>query len=1135
MTTEPGCNLYFQMTNPKYLSWEFYEPYTTVEPAFGELGLLVYMRTYSRFIPYDWANKYYQSEDDYDNLLKMCPVQLQRREKWCETVLRAVEYSISLDKVTPLEELQKEAEELFDAIFNMRVFPAGRTLWIGGTKSAISTPSANFNCSFRTIDSISAIAEGFYLLLLGSGFGFSIEKQYIEHFPALISGKSIKSWFAKGDKLEHTEVWSGYDAFDCTNCHLEPDSYWNEGLKDLVVGGSLTIYVGDSKEGWCEALKIFLLALSIESIKQIDIDYGAIRPAGERLKTFGGRASGYKALEDLFKKIHAIVEENPVKGKYALSSVQILDIVNAMGEAVVVGGVRRTSEIALGDVDDVPFLNAKKDLWSSDELAYKRSTRVISNNSVVLREKPTREWFHEVMESVKTNGEPGFYSLENANKRLARLNGSLTNPPIPPEQARIGTNPCLSIDTWIHTENGAKQIKDLLGKQVGLYVDGHLFSTDSRGFYKTGNKELFRITTKEGYSIDATEDHPIMTVLYKTRKKEIADFVKVADLSVGQKIKLHNHRDITPWLGKGSQEEGYILGSLIGDGCLSLGAPEGKHQAHLRYWDKDAGSSTCADYAVSAVATISGARKPALYHHITNGYQQINSVFLYRLAGEYGITSTTNKQVTDKIEEGSYEFCVGFLAGIFDADGSVQGSQEKGVSIRLSQSNKQNLTRVQRMLARVGVISTIYDRHPHRLHYLPDGRGSNAIFECQATYELVISKTNLTTFFDIVPLKHEAKINRLSELLSNYKRGINRENFAATITSIESIGIHDVYDCTVPSVHRFDANGFVVHNCGEILLSNFGTCNLTEVNMMGCLDNEGYFDDDVFIRSVYLATRMGSRMTTVEMFHPDWDRTQKRDRLLGVSLTGVVELFQLKDYWDESFYEYLYLLARRTARHTADEYHRYLGIPRSLLTTCCKPSGTLSNLPGVSSGLHAPYAPYYYRRVRVSKQDPLALVLKDLGVPVKPENGEGDDLFADACKTWVFTFGVKTNATVRAIDESALVQLERYKLCMKYYVEHNVSFTCSVAEDEWGIVADWLYDNYDDFVGVSFLPRFDSSNSPYPQMPYESCDQDQYEAIKKDFPVLKENELLGILAGYEKAYEDYDLDAACATGSCPVR
>lgn len=760
-----GCDLYFATVNPKYITWEFYEPYTTIEPNFGELGLLVYMRTYSRFIPNDWANKYYQDGEDYDTLLKMCPKELQRREKWCETVLRAVEYSISLDKVTPFEELQKEAMELYDAIFNFRVFPAGRTLWIGGTKSAYSTPSSNFNCSGRVIDSVSAIAEGFYLLLLGSGFGFSLEQQYIENYPSVIFGQRLTTSFTKGRKLEHTEIWWENDdeGLDCTNCHLEPDSYWRTRLENW--SEKLTIFVGDSKEGWCEALKLFLLAKTVPTIKHIEVDYGAIRPSGERLKTFGGRSSGYKALKNLFVKLHKICNEVKSPIPYKLSSLQVLDIVNCMGEAVVVGGVRRTSEIALGNVSDTPFIEAKKNLWSDPSLADKQSTRVISNNSVVLWEKPTREWFHQTMESVRTNGEPGFYSLENANKRLRRMYPNIS---------------------------------------------------------------------EEGFGI----------------------------------------------------------------------------------------------------------------------------------------------------------------------------------------------------------------------------------------------------------------IKRL-----------------------------------------------VTNPCGEICLANQQTCNLTEVNLMSHVRGKfgfRYFDSYKFKRSTILATRMGSRMTTVDMFHPDWDRTQKRDRLLGVSLTGVVESFETMG-WNTTIEEMLYANAHSWIREEADRYHDYLGIPRSLLTSCIKPSGTLSNLPGVSSGLHAPYAPYYLRRVRISRQDPLAQVLLDMGMEPKPENSEGEDLYGEQCKTWVFTFAVKTNARIKSIDESAIVQLERYKLCMENYVEHNVSFTCSVADHEWGLVADWLYDNYDSFVGVSFLPRFDSSNSPYPQMPYECCTEKQYEETKKMVPVLKENELLGILSQYEKAYEERDLDAGCATGMCPVR
>jgi hypothetical protein len=275
-------------------------------------------------------------------------------------------------------------------------------------------------------------------------------------------------------------------------------------------------------------------------------------------------------------------------------------------------------------------------------------------------------------------------------------------------------------------------------------------------------------------------------------------------------------------------------------------------------------------------------------------------------------------------------------------------------------------------------------------------------------------------------------------------------------------------------------------------------------------------------------------MTLVKMFHSGWDYIQNRDRLLGVSLSGIVDFFDSLNMPQKEMVTFLQW-CRKQVHETAEVYANRLGVNLPLLMTTVKPSGTLSTLVGCGSGVHRLYAPYYLRRIRVSVNDPIALALKDMGIPVNPENGQGENIHDDGVNTWVFTFGVKSNTPIKAIDESALIQMERYKLVLNNYVDHNVSFTCSVADDEWMSVAQWLYENYDSFIGVSFLPKFDSTNSPYPQLPYEACDEATYNELVRNQPTLSENEFLTVLSGYEKG-ELYDLlDSDCGTSGCPIR
>ena len=155
------------------------------------------------------------------------------------------------------------------------------------------------------------------------------------------------------------------------------------------------------------------------------------------------------------------------------------------------------------------------------------------------------------------------------------------------------------------------------------------------------------------------------------------------------------------------------------------------------------------------------------------------------------------------------------LSGWFDADGSVQGSTVKGVSVRLSSSSKSNLEVAQRMLSRFGIISKIYFRRPEMKKLLPNGHGGEDFYTTKEQYELIITKENLGIFRDKVGFLSAYKQDYLEMLLNSYTRTLNKETFTSKIITIESLGVQSVFDCTVEEVHEFCANGIRVHNCGE--------------------------------------------------------------------------------------------------------------------------------------------------------------------------------------------------------------------------------------------------------------------------------------------------------------------------------
>ncbi len=203
----------------------------------------------------------------------------------------------------------------------------------------------------------------------------------------------------------------------------------------------------------------------------------------------------------------------------------------------------------------------------------------------------------------------------------------------------------------------------------------------------------------------------------------------------------------------------------------------------------------------------------------------------------------------------SSEFVRGFLRGFFDADGSVQGSQEKGISIRLAQSDMSRLQAVQRILARLGIISSIYaHRRGKRETFLPDGKNGTTLYKTKPQHELVISRENIAVFADRIGFSDSAKQNRLKEVLASYRRRLNGEGFTATVQEIMPGVSEEVFDVQVPGINAFDANGIIVHNCGEQPLLPYEASCLGSINL-GKFASEGEVDWEKLADTVGAAVR----------------------------------------------------------------------------------------------------------------------------------------------------------------------------------------------------------------------------------------------------------------------------------------
>jgi len=304
--------------------------------------------------------------------------------------------------------------------------------------------------------------------------------------------------------------------------------------------------------------------------------------------------------------------------------------------------------------------------------------------------------------------------------------------------------------------------------------------------------------------------------------------------------------------------------------------------------------------------------------------------------------------------------------------------------------------------------------------------------------------------------------------------------------------------------------------CGEILLAGSGQfCNLSEV--------VARFDDteETLLEKIKLATILGTYQSSLTNFHyidKAWAKNCEAERLLGVSITGQWDCPAVRS---EAVLERL----KTTAIATNKRYAKRFGISESTAVTCVKPSGTVSQTLNCSSGMHPRHSPFYIRRVRISATDALFKMLADQGVPYHPEVGQE----VASANTFVLEFPVKApGKSIFKDDQTALEQLEYWKMWKEHYTEHNPSATISVGEDEWIGVAAWVYANWDLVGGLTFLPR---ESHAYLLPPYEAITKERYDELAKAFPEIDYAQLLV----YERTDEtEQAREAACAGGACEL-
>ena len=905
-----------------------------------------------------------------------------------------------------------------------------------------------YNCAAVAIDSLHIFSEILYISMQGTGVAYSVEDEFVHKLPGIRRQKKSTP-------------------------------------KHFVVP--------DTTEGWADAILLGIKTWA--SGEDVTFDLSLIRAQGTVLKTKGGRSSGPLPLKGLLEFTKAKILSR--QGS-RLSSLDCHDICCKIGEIVHVGGVRRSALLALFDLDDEEMRLCKQgQFWNQNP------QRFMSNNSAAYEQKPSSVEFLSMWSDLAKSGtgEPGIFNRQAFVNQLPKRR----------KKVKLLTNPCVTAETLVMTSNGPRRIDSLVGEQFQALVNGEEFSSTANGAFVTGIKPVFKLSTDSGFEVRATENHKILIATKSGRSTFNHVWCELKDVKVGDNVVLHKHTNVE-WDGKGTHDEGWLLGSLVGDGNITKSGT-----ANLDYWGDT--RQTMMSHAAALVhktvkcrSDLGGCDAPK-YNRC-----RIESTGVGNLAAQYEIHAS--KLLSDVIEDTSSSFQRGFLQGWFDSDGSVQGNTTKGVSIRLTSVNLAGLKTAQRMLARLGIISKIYqERNPAGAKSLPDGKGGHKLYECHATHDLVISKDNIQRYEKSIGFVEPKKAADLNDLVSSYKRAPYKEQYVSAVTSIIPDGKETVYDCTVPGPDAFDANGIYVHNCAEIgLRPDGGLCNLSIIVAR---------EDDTpetLKKKARVAAIFGtiqSCLTNFGYVSPIWKKNADEERLLGVDITGQLDCRILRP--GASGREELLQSLLALVRETNVEFARRLGINESVATTCVKPSGNSAQLLNCSSGIHPRYAPFYIRRFRAGRFDPLTQMMMDAGVPWFPETGQS----RTECTVAVFEFPTKSpEGSITKDDISAVDMLENWLVWKKNYTEHTVSVTVSVGDNEWLQAGNWVYENWESVTGISFLPR---DGGLYALAPYETCTEAEYDKRLKEFPVLDFSKLA--------YYESTDMttgsqELACVAGNC---
>lgn len=1068
------------------LSENFIDQYKNKRPDWGPLGEIIYLRTYSRVI-------------DEEN----------RNERWWETIRRVIEGTFSIQKEhcsflrLPWNntKAQRSAQIMFEKMFNFKFLPSGRGLWMMGSKFVEERGNASplLNCAFISSSDIETRGSFVFIwamdaLLLGVGVGFDTKGA---------NKITIK----------------------------EPKK--SEGLK---------FQIPDSREGWVESLELLLDAFFYGK-KLPEFDYSIIRPYGSPIRGFGGVASGSGPLIEMHKNIRLLLE---TKVGEQLKSVDIVDIMNMIATCVVAGNIRRSAELALGEVTDEEYIKMKDPKLFSEKL---KTHRWASNNSVFVEVGKTD--YKKFVNSINLNGEPGFVWIDNIRKF-----GRMADLPDNKDRFVLGLNPCITGETLVAVADGrgAVSIKQLA--EEGLDVP--VYSVNSAGMVEikmgrnpriTGyNENIVKVTLDDNSIIKATPNHKFRLIdgsiveakdlkekMSLTRftkyvekiKKDGKDYIRVLTNTLdGTKNKIFEHRLIVKFNNEEKWNEKYDENKKNGwiDGGVVVHHKDynglnnfpdnleimtfGEHTKYHGDIDNSGEKNgmfgrkhSLETKNLIAKKTIERCSNPEYIKKLSNSIRQsfVDNPYL--------------RKNLSKLRKDAYNiWCKNFIASTdletLFIDGLLyvkKNCENCGKEIVLSIVNREvsycsnvcsNTAEKAITKRKVGLNKFFAEKQENVLHnqiivYKDlQEKFNREPWKKEWEAECRLRNVPFRIRTEEIGNKYCLKSYRdLKERANVYNHRVKNIEFLEEKETVYNITVDDNHTIAIfTNYNNFIGNGIFTFQCGEIPLESGEMCNLVETFPSRHETFEEYKET---LKYAYLYAKT---VTLIPTQWPETNAVMMRNRRIGTSMSGIIDAFikhgrRKMLEWCDKGYKYL--------RELDEIYSNWLCIPKSIKITTTKPSGSVSLLPGVSPGIHYPHSEYYIRRVRIASGSPLIKSLKDAGYHIEVSvYGSNEE---EKNKTLVVSFPIHEKFfNRRKRDVTIWEQVKNAVDLQRFWSDNSVSITVTFNPEEKNQISSVLEAYEDSLKAISFLPLEEEN---YEQLPYEEITKEQYEEMTKDLKI----------------------------------